>query len=830
MALVFDPSMPLTTRQPVLDHITDFHDYSFAKLGAPTGPDIHFNYVPATYSFDGCQVSKPAAVVDIDSTTEQGWKNGIAFLVWHLGLRWWGPGPNWQTGPTLATWDLTVTLNFEPDVHTRSWSLTYGHTRAATEPWGADLEVEQRRWWIGNYCHYAPFGEYAAGHDWSEGVEEYRAEFDDPANLDWRQLDDQGAIWKDGVINPANYDAVNRIAQNRIDKWDNERTERANYVGIQVGPPDAPMYDPVRVDQTPTGMTNASPSDTLYHAVNEICAQGTTHNALFRGTVYGYSNYNDPPEQSAASPNYTPTVQGEVHPAVLIYMSTAFLGGKKTIEQSIADWRTRLPRSNCGLREFLSVLVHNWGRWGIDRAARRKFVDDTLTRLMQSVDLFATEHTANWGCNNPGHYLSAQALVDLELDTQAVWDEWINASFQGAETEMDQFFLEVEKKPTFDPGIYYPLMEILQSAYDKAANQGAEDRIADICAHMVALAYDWERRAYEQGNGGVLDDPYWDNFCGPELNFMWRIELRNITHRYGFARQLANTAALDAGRTDMWVFEDSVDQGGTNTWKTGSQLTNAEIRTELDTFHADWSSRLYPYDWQGDLVQIPTSLPDPTGRRELQIRRATCVWFPSDQTLGDWTVEVDINATLMTLTFELYETGDFVDEQTFFYTSPGDEQVVDIPDSQEPLRVIFSAGDCYFRYDVAEWMCWYMTRQTPFECFGWTTNHPLWHYSPRNNSRNLADVMIGQTRLALKLADDTVFDVSTSTRIPGESWTDVLRQSQWMSVHHTTRSRCVIENGHLCADQSRLILPSELAVNDYLIPGPIGRKVIAFAG
>ncbi len=166
-------------------------------------------------------------------------------------------------------------------------------------------------------------------------------------------------------------------------------------------------------------------SETLFGFINRVAAATEEKHPGVRLGCYAYSAYSHPPSF-------------KLHRNVYVQTTTAFRRTPLSLEEQLRQWGERA--GSLGIREYYSVYQWDWDGPRPGRVRPERLRKDLRFFREHGVDAVNAEASNNWGPRGLGYYVAAQLMWNVDVDVDAVLDDFFQRAFGPAAAEVRRYY------------------------------------------------------------------------------------------------------------------------------------------------------------------------------------------------------------------------------------------------------------------------------------------------------------------------------------------------------------------------------------------------------
>lgn len=496
-----------------------------------------------------CIVTGPKRVYVLGNTAA-GVRNGATHLLHHLGFRWYAPSPRWHVVPKLRDVHIDMETADAPVLRTRSIWYAYG-------PNNSEAAANYRVWAQANRLTVNPLTQ--TGHSYGNIILRNQDEF--AKHPEYYALLENGERDAKGPPQARKFCFSNRglidlvIADRRRLLAEKRKVDPHAFM-VSVDPSDGEG-----TCHCPECKALGTTTDRVLHLANEVArALGKDDPTAWVG-LYAYSSHRLPP-----------TIR--VEPNVYVQVAMGFNRTQYSLPELVELWSKKVGA--IGLREYYGVEAWDWGLPGRMRggnvAYHRKWIPYYTERKLNAVN---AETNGNWGGQMLGLHVAARLMWNPREDVDNLVEEYFATCFGPAAAPMRRLHARFDEAPQLRAATLLPMFRDVEEAGKLADGDAVRARLTDMMAYLEYVAAFRDFDIVRDQRAG-RDDVYYESLQGL-MEYVWRIQDRDVVHYMGLARRLCNGLPVGDKRLDFWMF----NKERTPVWKTGGPLTDREIRARF---------------------------------------------------------------------------------------------------------------------------------------------------------------------------------------------------------------------------------------------------------
>ncbi|NQU10776.1 hypothetical protein HQ590_08300, partial [bacterium] len=471
--------------------------------------------------------------------TELGCRHAIAYLLRHLGYRFFNPAPRWCIAPRTSNLAVDLNISKKPALFDFFYNNTSGHGVNVNQADNA-LWLREMYWGDLNFLTVNRTGlshRLGMGHVTSHLHEYLKAEF--AAHPEYYVMLENGERSKGE--HPIRFCLSNpRLMGLMIDeRLNNPNGHGGSLKGVR-------LFDhfnflvsctlsAAQACYCPGCQKLGKPIDQLFYYVNQVARAVRKDDPLAHvGVIVVHAK--DVPD-------------AEIEPNVVVDVPP----------RHIDKWRAKvkLLKTEDGLGDLFALP----GRGGCSLAHIKETTARYLDKGLLSLSFCAQ---SNWGQQTPYRYLIARMVWDRNAYVDALYTEFLDLCFAEAAPTMRKLYAFFETQPDLAPENMLTMYRLVDEAYERVKDDGARARIADLMIYLHYLTLYREVDLVLQRDG-KRSEAYYDALF-PMMQYVAKTRGRMMLGGGAIGYAFCNRAKVYADNRPDWLWQRWVVDGRDPVW------------------------------------------------------------------------------------------------------------------------------------------------------------------------------------------------------------------------------------------------------------------------
>jgi len=489
--------------------------YNLNQENAFTGTGILLSAQPAkwpAYSAalrklgpEGVVIKNTAKGLLIIGNSKLAVQHGVFIYLEKLGYRFYFPHPDWYIVPTAPNFFQKIEYAGQPSFgHRRIW---YGYgtgSKSSTDDYFFWFKANRQ----GGVLN-ASFGQA-----YDDIV--YRNEAEFKKHPEWLYPQPPtSTIPSDPKFNIANEELVQFVINDVIKRIEqSKKNGTQDYKMISMSPSDG-----LGTCNSPECQRLGSLTDRVFYLVNRVAkAVRQKYPDTWIG-AYAYSEFISPPNIS-------------LEPNVFVGITTAFNYSKFTIEELVQQWSKKAGKT--GMYDYYSNYAWDMDVVGQSLASKSSDVVKNIKKYYKmGAKGYEAESTTGWISKGLGHFLGAQMMWDVEVNTDKLTEEFFQLSFGKANSTMKKLWKEFEKNAFSSPreSDLAKWIDLVSMAEKEEADKKVQARIFHVKSYLyyLSLFRKWKETKAEGDLTALLNYGYRMMDYGSFAGYPSLFELGNLS-------------------------------------------------------------------------------------------------------------------------------------------------------------------------------------------------------------------------------------------------------------------------------------------------------------
>ena len=405
------------------------------------------------YEADGFEIKTHSDGIDILGNGPSGVRNGVWWLLYHLGYRQFMPTKQWEVIPHKPSLGVRLNTVQKPSF----WN------RNAPRPTSWTDDDAWNDWRKKNLFNNA-FG-ISTGHAYAAIIRRHQEEFDaHPEYLNGNKF----RVSEPGLVDLVVKDAVDRFHEN------------PSMTSISMDPSDGGGW---ATDEQEMAFL-PQVSDRVVYLANKVAEaiNDLGYGEKYVG-IYAYNQHAPPPD------TVTP------HPNVVVSIATSYARGGYTSEELVRLWGEKA--NLLGLRDFYGTFTSSQGMPRRGRGGNVNYVKSWLPFCHENGVRFArASPTDSWPTDGLGYYISSRLQWDVNADVDEMVEDFIEKCFPECLSSASRFYELVafgRDRPRTPSDLIFNMYAALNSAYEVTTDPATIQRLHDMTLYTryCEMFFNW---------------------------------------------------------------------------------------------------------------------------------------------------------------------------------------------------------------------------------------------------------------------------------------------------------------------------------------------------